>query len=157
MLALSRTREASFSHLIDDGGKCARLHGHNWVFNVEIFLDDDDINLKSGMILDIKEIDKLIDVFDHKLVISKRQWLNIDGDKIEIAVSDSGKEKKYIIQKEDVLIIDAETVTAEGLAKYIHSEICKLLAGIYGEGISAVIRVEVSETDRMKVSYEKRC
>lgn len=62
-------------------GKCSNIHGHRWKVEVEIFSDklknDGQLN---GMIVDFgdlkKDVKKIIDYYDHALIIEKNTLKN---------------------------------------------------------------------------------
>ena len=58
------------AHIIDGyDGKCARLHGHNWI--VEAIVHGKELD-KLGMLVDFKilkaELNKILDEFDHRFL-----------------------------------------------------------------------------------------
>jgi 6-pyruvoyltetrahydropterin/6-carboxytetrahydropterin synthase len=50
---------------IGDPGKCGRLHGHNWVVEVNIAGKQNEL----GYIVDFKDIQEYIDSFDHSVLL----------------------------------------------------------------------------------------
>lgn len=60
-------------------GKCEELHGHNW--KVEIIARKDKLD-KTGMVLDFKylkaELNKVLDVFDHKYLNKTGYFKNVN-------------------------------------------------------------------------------
>ena len=68
MFELTVKSEFEAAHFIKDyPGKCARLHGHNWV--VEAIVQGDKLN-ELGILVDFKilkdELNKVLDKFDHQ-------------------------------------------------------------------------------------------
>jgi len=53
--------------LPDHKGKCANLHGHRWVVDIQLETFDDP-ELTNGMIVDFAEIKAVIDRLDHTLL-----------------------------------------------------------------------------------------
>lgn len=49
-------------------GKCNNLHGHRW--EVEVTVEADELN-KNDMVVDIGDIKKIIDEYDHSLLVNK--------------------------------------------------------------------------------------
>lgn len=49
-------------HLLNYKGKCANLHGHRWVVEIEIKTK----KLLNDMVVDFKDLKKIIDKLDHK-------------------------------------------------------------------------------------------
>ena len=68
MFELTAKSEFEAAHFIKNyPGKCARLHGHNWV--VEAIVQGDKLN-ELGILVDFKilkgELNKVLDKFDHQ-------------------------------------------------------------------------------------------
>ena len=68
MFEITVKSEFEAAHFIKDyPGKCARLHGHNWV--VEAIVQGDKLN-ELGILVDFKilkdELNKVLDKFDHQ-------------------------------------------------------------------------------------------
>ena len=53
--------QISAAHSIPNCGKCSQLHGHTWTIEVNIYGETHD-----GMIVDFREIKKIIHNYDHK-------------------------------------------------------------------------------------------
>ncbi len=89
---------AAAHQLENYGGKCERLHGHNW--KVEVFVEAKELN-QTGLAIDFKEIKKALDqvlsVFDHR---------NLS----------------------DLAMFERENPSSENIARLIHGEISALLA-----------------------------
>ena len=71
MYELSIEREFSAAHFIEHyDGPCANMHGHN--YKVQIFLEGEKLDPKTTILLDFKDIkkilDELIDQLDHKVL-----------------------------------------------------------------------------------------
>jgi len=131
--------EASFdsAHFLSGyEGKCANIHGHRWL--VEIEVGSQDLNNEGntrGMIVDFsdlkKDLKKLADNFDHSLIIEKG---SLKKKTIEVLED----EKFRIIQ------VDFRP-TAENFAKYFYDEIAK-------KGYK-VFKTTVYETPKNCASY----
>ena len=52
---------------LGDQGKCGRLHGHNWMVEVNIAGKQNEL----GYIVDFKDIGEFIDSFDHAVLLHK--------------------------------------------------------------------------------------
>jgi 6-pyruvoyltetrahydropterin/6-carboxytetrahydropterin synthase len=108
----------SSAHFVSGIKKCERLHGHN--YTVEVFITGPlDVH---DMVLDFREVKdhviKICKYLDHKLLLpaesSKIKVRDLD-DTVEIRVD----EKRYILPKEDCLILPISATTVEKLAEYI--------------------------------------
>ena len=63
MYTLKLTHHFDSSHYLKEyKGKCANVHGHRWVVNIEITTS----NLKNDMIVDFSQLKNIIDILDHK-------------------------------------------------------------------------------------------
>lgn len=145
----------SAAHLLPGHFKCSRMHGHNYVLDVEIETSE----LVNGMILDFVEIKKVVreflEQFDHKLLLpSNADNLSIEqsptkGYKVivyhlpkselnastgiplgEGIVSDDDNifaNKEYVIPKTDIVQIPKSYVTAEELVEYIHQRLYPII------------------------------
>lgn len=74
MLSICRKFSFDAAHFLPNyEGLCHNLHGHNWNVEVEVTGPKQEIGSSKGMILDFKDLDKLVDTvlslhFDHQLV-----------------------------------------------------------------------------------------
>ena len=155
----------SASHLLPGHFKCSRMHGHNYVLDLEIESE----NLEHGMIIDFvkikKEIRELIEEYDHKLmlpymaVVSNRNYSESTNMRIKrtpdsefgntIWITYSGlddKEKNYVIPWSDtVLIDDIDYVTAENLAIHFRKKVTEILNTISTTEQSGSVHVTIYE------------
>ena len=106
----------SASHFIPRHEKCSRLHGHTYILRLRL---DGDIG-KEGMVMDFvelkKELRKFRDELDHKTLLPGR------SDEVILTVSDKSVDvicgnKEYRFPREDVLILEVPTTTAEEMAR----------------------------------------
>ncbi|KKN22985.1 hypothetical protein LCGC14_0909560 [marine sediment metagenome] len=100
--------------LSDYEGKCKRLHGHNWIVDVDI---DTDRKLdKTGFIVDFGIIKDIAKKFDHIIVMK-----------------DTDENRKYLESvPEDWVLWVSFNPTCEHFAEYFRNEIskqCKLQRG----------------------------
>lgn len=106
----------SASHFIPRHEKCSRLHGHTYILRLRL---DGDIG-KEGMVMDFvalkKELRKFVEELDHRFLLpgkSDELVLTVDEESV-YAVCGS---KKYMFPKEDVVILEIPTTTAEEMTK----------------------------------------
>jgi 6-pyruvoyltetrahydropterin/6-carboxytetrahydropterin synthase len=108
----------SAAHFISFGGKCERLHGHNYAVSAILagnLTEDryvfDFVELK-------KTIRRICDRLDHHFLLPMQsQHLDIkeaDGE-WEIRFEN----KRYVFPAEDVLVLPVDSITAERLAEYV--------------------------------------
>ena len=108
----------SAAHFITFGGKCERLHGHNYAVSaiLEGHLTED------RYVFDFVELKKIIrrtcDRLDHHFLLPiQAQHLDIKkaGEEWEIRFEN----RRYVFPAEDVLVLPVDSITAERLAEYI--------------------------------------
>jgi 6-pyruvoyltetrahydropterin/6-carboxytetrahydropterin synthase len=108
----------SAAHFISFGGKCERLHGHNYAVSVvlEGELTEDHYVFD---FVDLKKIVRQIcDRLDHHFL------LPLGSEHLEIKETDGEWEirfenRRYVFPVEDVLVLPIDNITAERLAEYI--------------------------------------
>ncbi len=108
----------SAAHFITFGGKCERLHGHNYA--VSAILEG---NLtEDRYVFDFVELKKIIrricDRLDHHFL------LPIQAQHLDIKEADGEWEirfenRRYVFPADDVLVLPVDSITAERLAEYI--------------------------------------
>lgn len=102
------------AHFLKDyDGKCANIHGHRWMVEIEIADDKlSDTGKNKGMVVDFSQLkddlSKLTDYFDHSLIIEKN----------------SLKEKtKAALLEENFRIIEVDfRPTAENFSRYFYEQ-----------------------------------
>lgn len=121
----------SAHRLSDYEEDCKRVHGHNWVVDIDI--DSDKKLNKTGFLIDFKEIKKLTSKLDHSLL-----------------VKDTEENRKYFSELPESWVVWLEfNPTCENIAKYIKEQ----LAEKYNIDMSS-ISVKVYETYKpIKTSY----
>ncbi|MFA5452575.1 MAG: 6-carboxytetrahydropterin synthase [Candidatus Methanomethylophilaceae archaeon] len=114
----------SACHFIPRHEKCSRLHGHSYILRLRL---DGDIGAE-GMVMDFvvlkKELKSFIVEFDHKTLLPGRSpdtKLTVTETSVE-AVSCG---KRYVFPKEDVVILEISTTTAEEMTKMMTERLVK--------------------------------
>ena len=108
----------SAAHFITFGGKCERLHGHNYAVSAILegnLTEDryvfDFVELK-------KNVRRICDRLDHHFLLPiQAEHLDIKeaGEEWEIRFEN----RRYVFPAEDVLALPVDSITAERLAEYI--------------------------------------
>lgn len=63
MIQLYVKRKFAAAHYLPDyNGSCRNMHGHDWL--AEVWLEGE-VNPKTGMVVDFKEVKNVIDLLDH--------------------------------------------------------------------------------------------
>lgn len=121
-----RGKGFSSAHFVVLGGKCERLHGHNYAVECEVEGKQD----AEGMVFDFvelkKQLNKTTEQLDHKFLLpSNSREIKTSKTKTsnQNSVEIKTKNKFYLVPLEDVFFLDAPSITAEELAKFIHSRL----------------------------------
>ena len=108
----------SAGHFVSEGGKCERLHGHNYQVMIHIV---GELN-SQGMVMDFRVVKerlrKLCKAWDHRLLLpSRSQNIKIitKGEQTKVITP----ERNYVIPSQDVEILDVVETTAEELARVL--------------------------------------
>ena len=106
----------SASHFIPRHEKCSRLHGHTYILRLRI---EGDIG-KDGMVMDFvvlkKELRKFVEEVDHKTLLpgkSDEVILTVNEHSVDVVCGS----KQYMFPKEDVVILEVPTTTAEEMTR----------------------------------------
>lgn len=126
--------------IVGHEGKCANLHGHNYLLTVEV----------TGEVLD--SVGRVAD-FSH-LKNKLRKWIEQNWDH-SVFIWD--RDEKLLAIKDCLVEVGRPFVwehnsTAENMAIYLMREICPKL--FYDDGIS-VLKVELAETDNNRVVVKR--
>ncbi|MDR3206548.1 MAG: 6-pyruvoyl tetrahydropterin synthase family protein [Candidatus Methanoplasma sp.] len=106
----------SSCHFIPNHEKCSRLHGHSYIVRLRL---EGEIN-EAGMVMDFvtvkKKLRSMVDEMDHRVLLpsgSPLVKITFSGSSVEVSCCG----KNYVFPKEDVLILDIPTTTAEEMSK----------------------------------------
>lgn len=140
----------SSAHFITFGGKCERLHGHNYGVLVEVegTLNDDKLVFDFTILKRLtREICKKL---NHRFLLPMNNphlMLGEMADGWEILFQD----KRYFFPHSDIIELPLDNSTAERLAEYICNELLTLLAE-YNTANLRTITVGVEEAP-MQMAY----
>lgn len=108
----------SAGHFVSEGGKCERLHGHNYDVSVRL---SGEIN-SQGMVIDFRVVKAhlrlLCEEWDHRLLLPTRSpqiRVLTKGEQTEVKTPD----REYSFPTQDVCILDVIETTAEELARIL--------------------------------------
>jgi 6-pyruvoyltetrahydropterin/6-carboxytetrahydropterin synthase len=143
----------SAAHFITFGGKCERLHGHNYGVMVEI---EGTLN-EDKLVFDFTIIKRLAREVCQQL--NHRFLLPMRNPHLQLAESFSEWEirfgtKRYIFPRSDVIELPIDNSTAERLAEYICDELRRLLAA-YDTSNLRTITVGVEEAPTQMACYTR--
>ncbi|MDH5677545.1 MAG: 6-pyruvoyl tetrahydropterin synthase family protein [Nitrospinota bacterium] len=126
-------RDSVFSaaHFLADMGKCERMHGHNYFVSVEVEGAPD----QRGAVIDFNQLDSIVSQvcqpLDHMILIAQKSptaQVATSGDEVEVKF----KNKRYLLPKEDCLLLPLESTTVESLAGYLLDRILEKLGDVGG-------------------------
>lgn len=143
----------SSAHFITFGGKCERLHGHNYNVLVEIegTLNDD------KLVFDFTVLKRLTREICQKL--NHRFLLPMRNPHLELIESADAweihfQQRRYVFPRTDVVELPIDNSTAERLAEYICYELIALLSA-YTTSNLHTIQVGVEEAP-MQMAYYRQ-
>lgn len=106
----------SACHFIPRHEKCSRLHGHTYILRLRL---EGDIG-KDGMVMDFvslkKELRKFVEEFDHRTLLpgkSDEVILTVGPESVNVVCGN----KSYMFPREDVVILEVPTTTAEEMTR----------------------------------------
>lgn len=108
----------SAAHFISFGGKCERLHGHNYAVSVILEGNLTENRYVFDFVKLKKTIRRICDRLDHHFLLPMQsQHLNIKeaGEEWEIRFEN----RRYVFPVADVLVLPVDSITAERLAEYV--------------------------------------
>lgn len=142
----------SAAHFISFGGKCERLHGHNYAVSVAL-----EGNLtEDRYVFDFVEIKKIIrricERLDHHFLLpTQSQHLDIKKTDREWVIR--FEKRRYVFPAEDVLVLPVDNITAERLAEYICGQLVETVQAYEQTQLSA-ITVGVEEAPGQTAFYQ---
>jgi 6-pyruvoyltetrahydropterin/6-carboxytetrahydropterin synthase len=143
----------SAAHFITYGGKCERLHGHNYGVLVEI---EGTLN-EDKLVLDFTILKHLVREICQKL--NHRFLLPMDNPHLELGeLADAWEvrfgEKHYVFPRSDVAELPIDNSTSERLAEYICGELRRELAA-YNTSNLYTIMVGIEEAPTQMAYYRE--
>ncbi len=114
------------SHFITYGGKCERLHGHNYSVSIEL---EGELTSDS-YVFDFVALKKMgraiLETIDHRFLLAmKNPHLQIQQDETSWEIC--FRDKRYVVPVQDVKPLPVDNITAERLAEYIWGEVAREL------------------------------
>ncbi|HEY0753224.1 MAG TPA: 6-carboxytetrahydropterin synthase [Ktedonobacteraceae bacterium] len=141
----------SSAHFITFGGKCERLHGHNYAVLVELegTLGED------HLVFDFTLLKRITREICRRL--NHRFLLPLHNSHLQISEQESGWEirfgtKHYLFPREDVIALPIDNSTAERLAEYICQELRRELTAHHTANLQSIM-VGVEEAPTQMAYY----
>lgn len=146
----------SVAHFISFGGKCERLHGHNYAVSVELEGELTEDRYVLDFVVLKKIVREICDSLDHRFLLPQRsESLDIrrTAEEWEIRFED----RRYLLPDKDVLPLPLDNITAERLAEYISDQLIEELddQGVDGVENLASITVGVEESPGQTAFYQR--
>jgi 6-pyruvoyl tetrahydropterin synthase/QueD family protein len=110
MIGVTLIREISAMHVLDDEPKCGRFHGHNYKFELTLRGE-----IKDGMVMNFDDIKAVLDSYDHRLILPKRNLIRAYED-VGMAVV-MLNHLEYSIPLNNIKVIEKDSSTAENIAE----------------------------------------
>ncbi len=131
------------AHFVSEGGKCERLHGHNYQVAVLIWGKLDSM----GMVVDFREVKRRVRLlskkWDHHILLPQRSSLikvNQKGNQVKVETPNG----TYSFPIRDVKVLNVVETTAEELARVICQKLIEDLKSDYPN--LTQVRVVLSES-----------
>ena len=144
----------SAAHFITFGGKCERLHGHNYAVAVEV---EGELGADSYVwdFVPLKRMVKgICDALDHRFLVAVHNP-HLDLRKGEKEWEIRYGERRYVLPADDVLSLPVDNITAERLAEYICGQVVAALKAEGADNLTAVT-VRVDEEPGQAACYTTR-
>jgi 6-pyruvoyltetrahydropterin/6-carboxytetrahydropterin synthase len=126
------------AHFVLGETGCERLHGHNYLVEVQVFGEQEE---KHNLVIDFLELKPFVRHFvnelDHKILLPKENSLmkiTQYGDEVEAYYSPS--DKRYLFPKSDVVLLPIKNTTVEEFARLLAGKMTGLFETY--ENISAI-------------------
>jgi len=116
------------AHFVLGDTGCERLHGHNYLVEVQVFGNQDEAK---NLVIDFLELKpfvrKFVEELDHKILLpTKNSHLEIIKKKDELFVNFKPKNKHYIFPESDVCLLPIRNTTVEEFARLLSSKLIPL-------------------------------
>ncbi len=127
----------SAAHMIPEHESCGVIHGHSYIVDVVV---EGERSGEFGFVVDFKEVKEIVrelcKKMDHKVLIPlknpKIHFTNKEGS-VEFSIGN----KMYMLPKEDCVLLNLKSTSAEELSEYFAEELYRSLIEINPE-ISSV-------------------
>jgi 6-pyruvoyltetrahydropterin/6-carboxytetrahydropterin synthase len=147
------TLKFSAAHFITFGGKCERLHGHNYGVLVELegMLNEDRLVFDFTVLKRLTR--EICQRLDHRFLLPLlNSHLKIQ--ELPDAWNVQFQGRRYVFPREDVVALPIDNSTAERLAEYVCEELCTLLAGYDIARLQSIL-VGVEEAPTQMAYYQR--
>jgi 6-pyruvoyltetrahydropterin/6-carboxytetrahydropterin synthase len=142
----------SAAHFITIGGKCERLHGHNYHVAAEFSGPLDPNQLVIDFLLVRAKLGEIVATLDHYVLLpTEHPAMRVVDDGREVNVTFG--QSRWLFPSGDCRLLPVANTTAERLAEYIGEQ---LLAGLPSAAEKLThVRIEVDECDGQIAVWEQ--
>jgi len=139
----------SAAHFITFGGRCEKLHGHN--YRVEVSLSGE--NGPDAFLYNFSDLKPLVrqecDALDHRVLLANRNpQITITAGQSRDELEVSFGTRRYVFPQDEVILLPIENTTAEMLAFY--------LLGRIRQGLVEHNRPELTGLHQIEVMVEEQ-
>ena len=118
------------AHFVLGDTGCERLHGHNYLVEVQIYGEQDEAK---NLVIDFLELKpfvrKFVEELDHKILLpTENPHLTITKKKNELFVNFIPKNKNYVFPDSDVSLLPIKNTTVEEFARLLSSKLTPLFS-----------------------------
>ncbi|NHJ32322.1 MAG: 6-pyruvoyl tetrahydropterin synthase family protein [Asgard group archaeon] len=116
------------AHFVLGDTGCERLHGHNYLVEVQIYGEQDETK---NLVIDFLELKpfvrKFVEELDHKILLpTENPHLKITKKKNELFVNFKPKSKNYVFPESDACLLPIKNTTVEEFARLLSSKLLPL-------------------------------
>ncbi|MFT7668149.1 MAG: 6-pyruvoyltetrahydropterin/6-carboxytetrahydropterin synthase [Planctomycetota bacterium] len=139
--------------LIFPDGSAERLHGHNYRVFLEVGADLSEF----GLVIDFQRIKPVV----RKLLAGLNEHLLLPGEHRELTVEEIEgnavevlyRERRYVIPREDVIVLPINNTSTENLARWIGQQLLGILGTEFEDVPLRELRVAVEEISGQRGVY----
>ena len=144
----------SAAHFITFGGKCERLHGHNYRVAAEVHgpLNENHYVVDFNALRDM--LKKIIGQLDHHVLLpAEHASVRVEAEEQQVQVTFAGR--RWVFPPDDCLLLPLANTTAELLARYIGR---RLLEELESRGVERpnLVRIQLEEAPGQAAVCELR-
>ncbi len=142
------------AHFITFGGKCERLHGHNYAVSVTLEGPLTSDSYVFDFVVAKEIVRRITDALDHRFLLPLRNpHLRMQESEGHWEIHFG--ERRYVFPSRDVLPLPVDNVTAERLAEYIWGEMDRELRQVgIGQLVNMTVGVEEAPGQSAWYSHE---
>lgn len=135
------------------GGRCERLHGHNYRVGVRIRGELNEDGLVYDFVALKRRIAALVADLDHKMMVqTENPLLEVEKDERSVRVRHGGND--YLFPRGDVVLLPIKNTTAELIAEYLAGRLVEEI-GPKSRASLVDLAVEVEESPGQSATFRR--